>query len=29
MNLVESVDARKQLLTSKGILTNPYGFTDL
>lgn len=29
MNLVESVDLRKQLLANKGILTNPYNFTDI
>ena len=29
MNLVEEINMRKQLLTNKGILTNPYNFTDL
>lgn len=29
MKLVEDINARKQLLISKGILTNPYNFTDL
>lgn len=29
MELVENVDKRKDLLTSVGILTNPYGFKDL
>lgn len=29
MDLNENINARKQLLSDKGILTNPYGFTDL
>lgn len=29
MKLVEDIDARKQLLRDKNILTNPYNFTDL
>jgi len=29
MKLVEDIDARKNLLYQKGILTNPYNFTDL
>lgn len=29
MGLVENIDNRKQLLFDKGILTNPYNFTDL
>ena len=29
MGLVESIDARKKLLYDKGILSNPYGFTDI
>lgn len=29
MRLVEDIDSRKKLLFDKGILSNPYGFTDL
>ena len=29
MELVENIDARKQLLRDKNILTNPYNFTDI
>jgi len=29
MKLVEDINARKQLLMNKGILTNPYNFTDI
>ena len=29
MRLVEDLGTRKQLLTEKGILTNPYNFTDI
>ena len=29
MRLVEDIDARKSLLFEKGILSNPYNFTDL
>lgn len=29
MSLVEDVNKRKELLYNKGILTNPYNFTDL
>ena len=29
MKLVEDINKRKELLTSIGILTNPYNFTDL
>ena len=29
MKLVEDIDTRKQLLYNKGILTNPFNFTDL
>ena len=29
MQLVEDINARKKLLFDKGILSNPYGFTDL
>lgn len=29
MSLVENIDDRKQLMFEKGILTNPYNFTDL
>jgi DNA gyrase/topoisomerase IV subunit B len=29
MGLVEDINNRKQLLFNKGILTNPYNFTDL
>ena len=29
MRLVEDIDSRKKLLFDKGILSNPYGFSDL
>ena len=29
MQLVEDINARKKLLFDKGILSNPYGFSDL
>lgn len=29
MNLVEDINARKKLLYDKGILSNPYNFSDL
>ena len=29
MKLVEDIDFRKKLLFDKGILSNPYNFTDL
>ena len=29
MQLVEDINTRKKLLFDKGILSNPYGFSDL